>query len=128
MTERALLESFRLSLQYGFEYMDENPLKGEPGAFRFTQTNEKLRADQKAKEAAAAAAAAKASQDAAVKSQSTSPTPKAVPEAPQRKGSQPGEKSNPFASNKDGVKPKRRKSKAPGTPLSPTAPSLTGAT
>ena len=37
---QTLAESYHLSLEYGNEYMDENPLVGEPGAFRINKTRE----------------------------------------------------------------------------------------
>ena len=37
---QTLTESYHLSQVYGNEYMDENPLVGEPGSFRITKTKE----------------------------------------------------------------------------------------
>ena len=37
---QTLAESYHLSQVYGNEYMDENPLVGEPGSFRITKTKE----------------------------------------------------------------------------------------
>lgn len=37
---QTLTESYQLSLQYGDEYMDENPLIGEPGSFRINKAKE----------------------------------------------------------------------------------------
>ena len=37
---QTLAESYQLSLNYGDEYMDENPLIGEPGSFRINKTKE----------------------------------------------------------------------------------------
>lgn len=48
----ALLESFQMTMHYGDEYMDENPLRGEPGNFTFTATKERIRAKQAEAEAA----------------------------------------------------------------------------
>ncbi|KAL8708177.1 MAG: hypothetical protein Q9220_006938 [cf. Caloplaca sp. 1 TL-2023] len=39
-SSRMLEESLNLSLRYGHEYMDENPLTGEPGAFIITKTRD----------------------------------------------------------------------------------------
>lgn len=33
-------ESYNLSLRYGNEYMDENPIVGEPGSFRLTKSHD----------------------------------------------------------------------------------------
>ncbi len=38
LDDRLLEESFNLSLRYGDEYMDENPITGQPGAFNLTST------------------------------------------------------------------------------------------
>ena len=37
---QTLAESYHLSLKYGNEYIDENPLIGEPGSFRINKTRE----------------------------------------------------------------------------------------
>lgn len=50
----ALFESFQIMERYGDEYMDENPLRGEPGNFTFTATKERIRAKQAEAEAAKA--------------------------------------------------------------------------
>ena len=41
MDARLLDESFQLSMRYGDEYMDENPITGHPGAFNLTSTGRK---------------------------------------------------------------------------------------
>ncbi|KAK3056097.1 Mediator of RNA polymerase II transcription subunit 6 [Extremus antarcticus] len=56
---RLLAQSLQLSLEFGSEYSDENPLHGTPGNFSFTHTAaavKKRRADDAAAEAAAMAA------------------------------------------------------------------------
>lgn len=59
--DSALLEeSLRLTMAYGDEFMDENPLRGEPGNFVFTYTRDHLKARQKEAETAAAKAKEKA--------------------------------------------------------------------
>ncbi|KAL1306398.1 hypothetical protein AAFC00_005105 [Neodothiora populina] len=50
----ALFESLQMMTRYGDEYMDENPLRGEPGNFIFSATKERLRAKQAELEAAKA--------------------------------------------------------------------------
>lgn len=50
----ALFESFQMMQRYGDEYMDENPLRGEPGNFTFSATKERIRAKQAEAEAAKA--------------------------------------------------------------------------
>ncbi|GAB7340855.1 hypothetical protein MBLNU457_7216t1 [Dothideomycetes sp. NU457] len=49
-----LEQSFRLMQAHGDEFMDENPLRGEPGSFVFTHTKDRLKARQAEAEAAAA--------------------------------------------------------------------------
>lgn len=41
-----LSESIRMSLQYGDEYMDDNPITGQPGDFHFTNTGRKSQLDK----------------------------------------------------------------------------------
>lgn len=43
---RLLAESFNLSLRYGNEYMDENPLTGEPGSFILSKSTNNPEANQ----------------------------------------------------------------------------------
>ena len=43
MDARLLEESFQLSMRYGDEYMDENPITGHPGAFNLTSTGRKAK-------------------------------------------------------------------------------------
>ncbi|ORY10556.1 MED6 mediator sub complex component-domain-containing protein [Clohesyomyces aquaticus] len=106
--------------KYGHEFMDENPLQGEPGAFVFTSTKEQVEARNKAQAAARETGATLAVPVKSIEAESTvstaAPTPKSIaPEGtsgPSRKGSiakvpkLPGEK--------------RRKSKGLTSPTSPT--------
>ncbi|KAI4731005.1 MED6-domain-containing protein [Aureobasidium sp. EXF-10728] len=50
--QRALQDSLQMMLHYGDEYMDENPLRGEPGNFTFSATKHHVRAKAEAAEAA----------------------------------------------------------------------------
>lgn len=103
-----------LTNKYGHEYMDENPLQGEPGNFVFASTNEALEARNKKQEATAHAPAVPVKPvegESAVNS--VAPTPKNLPlEAMSRKESVAG-------LSKIG-KEKRRKSKGLTSPISPT--------
>lgn len=76
LSTRLLADALTISLTYGDEYMDENPLLGEPGNFRFTSSTAAVK-KRKADEEAAALAAQKAKEAAA----SRTATPKA-PKAP----------------------------------------------
>ncbi|KAB8416368.1 hypothetical protein FH972_024887 [Carpinus fangiana] len=114
---QALFESFGQYLRYGNEYMDENPLTGEPGAFVFSSSRQNIQARKDAALKAQESTTTKAKEREAVKavaSQSVSavasPQPKAVDLPPKRKGSQ-GPEVRP--------KLKRKKSKAPTSPSSP---------
>jgi len=50
---RLLLQSLQMSIQFGEEYMDENPLIGEPGSFRFTTSTRDVKKRKQDEEAAA---------------------------------------------------------------------------
>lgn len=100
------LQSLWLTSKYGQEYMDENPLQGEPGAFVFASTKEQVEARNKAQAAAQALLGAppKANEgEGAVGS--VAPTPKpaapAIPDPASRKGS---------VASLPKIKEKRRKS------------------
>lgn len=54
-SDALFLHSLNLTNAYGDEYMDENPLKGEPGAFVFEGTKTAVHARNKAQEQQAAA-------------------------------------------------------------------------
>ncbi|KAF2633319.1 hypothetical protein BU25DRAFT_328774 [Macroventuria anomochaeta] len=120
------MRSLNLTHAYGDEYMDENPLLGEPGAFVFTNSKSHVDARNKAQEQASQA------------SQSTQPitktdtqptsvapsavaTPKGIAtplalEGPSRKGSVVGLPKE--------EKRKRRKSKGLASPTTPAGPAL----
>ncbi|KAI9697978.1 MAG: Mediator of RNA polymerase II transcription subunit 6 [Candelina mexicana] len=107
---RSLAESFSLTLRYGSEYMDENPLVGEPGAFHLSSTHAHVQAQNKVP---------------TVAKTSAPPTPLQKPlqvpaSAQARKGSKGGEKSPTTPGG--APKPKRRKSKALGALGGPASP------
>ena len=115
-----LFESFGQFLRYGKEYMDENPLVGEPGSFVFTSSKQHLQAQQDL-------AAKKAAQQAVPKLQievKPSPTPEPRPPTAQAKPDQPTSAKRSKNSDRSSNlgKPKRRKSKAPKSPGSPASP------
>lgn len=104
MDARLLEESFNLSMRYGDEYMDENPITGQPGAFNLTSTG------RKAKDNLAISTQKAASQD--QNTAGVSPTgekPSEVP--PIRKGS----KLDKTPKTPGLPKPKRKKSKVPNS-------------
>ncbi|OBT48421.1 hypothetical protein VE00_01114 [Pseudogymnoascus sp. WSF 3629] len=101
MDARLLDESFQLSMRYGDEYMDENPITGHPGAFNLTSTG------RKAKDTLGAPAQKAGLQD-STKIGASPVDEKASDIPPTRKGSKAAEK----APRTPGIpKPKRKKSK-----------------
>jgi len=116
---QALYESFGQFLRFGKEYMDENPLIGEPGSFVFTSSKQHLQAQHDM-------AAKKAAQQVASKLQTEirpSPFPEPSRQAtPQIKTDVPntGKRTkSPGAGAGGQRKPKRRKSKVAKSPRSP---------
>ena len=99
-----LAESFALSLRYGNEYMDENPLVGEPGSFILTKSREVPSQSQIQSQTSNSTASTKPS---------APPTPAPlktdIPPGPFRKSSKGGEKSPITPGFKD--KKGRKKSK-----------------
>ena len=98
---RLLEESFRLSMRYGDEYMDENPITGHPGAFNLTSTG------RKAKDNLAGPTQKTASLQNATKGGTSLVDDKATDAPPTRKGS----KSDKTPKTPGIPKPKRKKSK-----------------
>lgn len=110
LDDRLLEESFNLSMRYGDEYMDENPITGQPGAFNLTSTgrgkeNLPLSLQKKALENQAKAATVP-----------TAEPEKAEVVPPTRKGSKSDKAS---ASGKPKIK--RKKSKIVTNPTTPMA-------
>ncbi|GAB7365005.1 hypothetical protein MBLNU230_g5787t1 [Neophaeotheca triangularis] len=130
---RLLANSLQLSIQYGDEYMDENPLIGEPGTLKFTSSTAVVK-KRKADEEAAVTATIKAKEAAQASrngSPAASPKPEKEKPAPppavmtDTKVSTKGEKEK---KSKMGEKARRRKSRpnaqtptTPGGALSTTA-------
>ncbi|KAF2491413.1 hypothetical protein BU16DRAFT_584697 [Lophium mytilinum] len=118
--EPLFLQSLSLSTRYATEYADENPLQGEPGAFVFSSTNERVAALNEA--AAQAALKAQSAAVAVVSAQqreresavsTAAPTPKpAVGE-----GSGSGRKGSKGGT--DPTRVRRRKSKGLASPITP---------
>lgn len=111
-----LWDSLQKTNIYTDEYMDENPLQGEPGTFFFTSTADHVR--QQARRAQEAAAAAEASRQVSSRTSSAGTTPQPPPiktEGLPRKGSKA---TSPLSA----AKAKRRKSKAPTSPSGPKSP------
>jgi mediator of RNA polymerase II transcription subunit 6 len=107
--ERALLESLTLATRFGDEYVDENPLIGEPGSFVFSSTQTHLRAQQAAKAAQGAVKSLPNARSAA-NSTVSSPLPDLKLSTQIRKGTKTTEKT------KTPVSAKRRRSRQTGSP------------
>jgi len=126
-SDALFLQSLHNTGEYYDEFMDENPLQGEPGAFVFRETYGAVKAREKREEEARqreAEAAEKAVAVANIKPETQSAvnsgaaTPKtgigATPAALDSFGRKQSVAGLP--------KPKRKKSKGLGTPVTPTAP------
>ncbi|KAH8716847.1 hypothetical protein GQ44DRAFT_624730 [Phaeosphaeriaceae sp. PMI808] len=123
-SEALFMQSLNMTNRYGDEYMDENPLKGEPGAFVFTNTKNAVDERNRAQEQTSQL---QSSQSTAPKIEtqppSTAPsvvaTPKGAPtpattEGHSRKGS--------IAALPKDKKRERRKSKGLASPTTPGVP------
>ena len=125
-SDEFFMQSLSLTNRFGHEYMDENPLQGEPGAFVFASTNKQVEARNRAHAAAQAGIPAKVRDgEAASTTSSVPPTPKpgALAGAPGVAGAAAGaesRKGSVVGLPPTGKDKKRRKSKGPGSPLSPT--------
>lgn len=126
-SDALFMQSLNLTNQFGDEYMDENPLKGEPGAFVFTNTKNAVDERNKAQEQSAQA---KSSQATALTIETRPPsvapsvvaTPKggATP-APAEAHSRKGSVANISKEAKE-KKRERRKSKGLASPTTPGVP------
>ncbi|KAI9813794.1 MAG: Mediator of RNA polymerase II transcription subunit 6 [Pycnora praestabilis] len=106
----ALERSFGLSLRYGNDYMDENPLVGEPGAFHFKSTHGHAQAPSQSQ-----------SKPPPVVKTSSPPTPQPKPSPSPTNGRKGSKFIDKSPTTPGGLpKPKRRKSKAVGTVGNPT--------
>jgi len=118
---QTLYESFNQFTRFRGEYMDENPLVGEPGAFVFSSSKQHLQSQQQ--QAATKAQAARLQSQ----MQEAGPPQTSPPATPQPlNDTLSGKKGGKGIERGTGApKPKRRKSKAPTSPPSPlsTAPS-----
>ncbi|KAF1926606.1 uncharacterized protein M421DRAFT_6878 [Didymella exigua CBS 183.55] len=119
------LRSLELTHQYGDEYMDENPLLGEPGAFVFANSKSHVDARNKAQEQASQASQAQAVTKTDTQPTSVAPSAAATPkgiatplalDGPSRKGS--------VAGLPNVEKKKRRKSKGLASPTMSARPAL----
>ena len=115
--DQDLYTSLIQTIQYGDEYMDENPLVGEPGSFGFSQTQDSVRTRQ-AKEKAEAEARKLASQ-AASGTNLNAPSPHLPPIKTDGLPRKVGKATSPLSAT---ARLKRRKSKAPASPGGPKTP------
>jgi hypothetical protein len=105
--ENDLLRALSLSMKYEDDYMDLNPLSGEPGSLVLSATQGHLRAEKAAK---ALAASQKAKLDGRSANVSAAPSPLTA----SRKGARSEKEKTPAAGL--GNKLKRRKSRTTGSP------------
>lgn len=111
-SQQALFETLTLMHHYSDEYSDENPLRGEPGNFTFSSTQNRVRA------IAAEATAAKAKEaELARKLQEARQAAQATPFAG-KKDEEEGEKTK----KKVRDKLKKRRSRMAGSPSTPASP------
>ncbi|KAI9844968.1 MAG: Mediator of RNA polymerase II transcription subunit 6 [Thelocarpon superellum] len=113
---RSLADSFSLALRFKGEYMDENPLVGEPGSFLLSSTRGHAQAPVPAPARAQARAPPVKKSAAPQAAQSTSTT---SPTATTGRKASKGEIKSPASAGGPG-KPKRKKSKVPNASASPT--------
>jgi len=118
-----LEQSFRLMQAHGDEFMDENPLRGEPGSFVFTHTKDRL----KARQAEAEAAAARLRDREAERAKSAIPA--AFSTKLKEESKTPDNKPQPVRKGSKGDGKRRRKSRTAISPISPaTSSPATGGT
>lgn len=112
LNSRLFSESLDLTLRYGEEYMDENPITGHPGDFHLSTTG------RKGKDNLKVPPVAKGHPQNQAKTFATTSEAKGVDTPTARKGS----KSEKSPKTPGIPKPKRRKSKAPSSAggISPT--------
>jgi mediator of RNA polymerase II transcription subunit 6 len=125
-SDALFMHSLNLTNAYGDEYMDENPLKGEPGAFVFeasrTAVNARNKAQEQAAQPAAAAAPLKIDTTPASVAPSVVATPKPTATATPTTAEGPSRKGSVAPSGKKKKDKDRRKSQ--GGLASPTTPSV----
>ncbi|KAK4550477.1 hypothetical protein LTR36_000056 [Oleoguttula mirabilis] len=80
---RLLAQSLQMAIQFNDEYMDENPILGEPGAFKFSSSTAAVKKRKADEEAVIVAAAAKArEQKETTASRPLTPKPEKAPSPP----------------------------------------------
>jgi mediator of RNA polymerase II transcription subunit 6 len=117
--DRAIATSFSLALQWGNEYMDENPLIGEPGALKLSSTSRQLKDQQDRTEASKTAQKEREKMNESARASiAATPTPAPAPIKTDLKKSSVSKGKSPISAVSDGgiKKAGRRKSMKPGTP------------
>ena len=117
---RMFVESWDLAIRYGNDFIDDNPLVGEPGSFKFSKSRD-LALSSSTSTTASSPQPFKAS----AKKFSAQPIKTDLPTEKEKKGTPSSAKSPVTAGTKD--KKSRRKSKAAGvaTPKATTPKPLT---
>ena len=107
-----LSESYMLSLRYGNEYMDENPIVGEPGSFKLSKSRDPAVTSSMSTSMSTAQSGSQLSKPSTPLKDAMSPLKTTDIAAPTRKSTKGGEKSPTTPGTKE--KKARRKSKAAG--------------
>ncbi len=123
--------SYGLSNKYANEYMDENPILGEPGAFKLSKSHNtslasSMTTSKTSSQSQEASKPSRQSTEVATPAKSAVPTPQLKTEdlpAPVRKATKGSEKSPITPGTKD--KKARRKSKAAGDKAATTPKATT---
>jgi mediator of RNA polymerase II transcription subunit 6 len=119
-----LLQSLNMAIAYADDYMDENPLIGEPGNFKFTTTTAAIKKRKADEEAAAKKAREQKESASRVMSPASSPKPEKAPSPPAIFTEAKTAKTD---KEKKEEKKKRRKSRPNATsPTTPASASSTG--
>jgi mediator of RNA polymerase II transcription subunit 6 len=119
-SDSLFLQSLRFTNDYYDEFMDENPLQGEPGAFVYSNTHGQVLAKKEQKDFTGPTTA---SPDVKPEPQSTGNSVAATPKTGVIVATPGGLASLSRKGSIAGVpKVKRKKSKGLGTPVTPTAP------
>lgn len=112
---QALYESFHRFIRHRDEYIDENPLVGEPGSFVLSSSKQHLQAQAAAQKAAELKVKVDPVKAGATPTISRPDTPSQILSKPEVKVADAGPVALP--------KPRRRKSKAPTSPTTPLSAS-----
>lgn len=118
-SDALFMDSFRLTNSYYHEFMDENPLTGEPGSFVFTNTHAAVYARNLAREKQQEQKATASTSTVAGNKAETQATGGSVAATPLTTAAEASSRKASIASLPKLGKEKRRKSKGLGSPVTP---------